>query len=129
MATPTTIVVDADAFTRDYYSTITDLAALGGASETIELIPGRADTIARMWKMPMAPLRMGLVETFYQAMTANPTDDAAFRKAVHAAGDEWRKIHPAIHAQLGENISVGTDGMVLEMDLSMAALLGEPDSA
>jgi len=126
----TEIVIDPGAFTRSYYSQITDLAEVSGESETIELVQGHPETLARMWKMPLSTMRMGVIETIYQAMIAHPDDDAAFRDAVIDAQDQWGHILEGLKDEMMsiETLSAGTDGMVIEIDSSLAGMLGLPDA-
>src|ERR1039458_4978593 len=109
------ITIDPDAMMRVCYSTISALIEFGRSSETVEVVPGEPQTLVRLWEMPLSSIRLGVLESIYQALVSHPTDDGAFAAATREIIGAWEPIWQRLMDDLDESISVSLDGIALEM--------------
>ena len=84
------VVVDPDAMTRVSYSSIEALIEFGRPSETVEIVPGEPQTLVRLWEMPMSSIRLGVLESIYEALIAHPSDNEAFAAATREIIGAWK---------------------------------------
>jgi hypothetical protein len=71
------------------YASIAKLIAENAPSITYELIPGRADTLFRVFTPPKASWITGVLESIYQALLAHPDDAEAFSAIVSPIVIAW----------------------------------------
>jgi len=107
--------IDPDAMMRVSYSSIEALIEFGRPSEIVEIVPGDPQTQVRFWEMPLATIRLGVLEPIYQALITHPTDHAGFAVAVREIIASWEPIWRRLRDTLDETISLGLDGIAMEM--------------
>jgi hypothetical protein len=71
------------------YASVAKLIAENAPSTTYEFIPGRTDTLFRVFTHPKASWSTGVLESIYQALLAHPNDTEAFSAIVSPIVIAW----------------------------------------
>jgi hypothetical protein len=104
------------AFILESYSAVLDAAEVVPESEVIDYTFAGLAVPVRFWRLPGAPMKIGVLEKFWQALDQYKDDAATLLIAIRPLQAAWMERLEILRPLFPENLSIGNDGIALLLD-------------